>query len=891
MNKGIISIAITSIFIIGCYPKKIISDSNTNESSVNNVEEVTDLPKVQPVYNPSETRTNDLLHTKLEVSFDWMERQMFGKAALLLVPYSRPIDSLILDAKAMDIHKVTISEGENNYPDVKYKYDGWSLRIKLPKTFSKGQQYQVFIDYTANPEKVEQAGSSAIAEAKGLYFINHDGSNPKKHQEIWTQGETESSSTWFPTIDSPNEKCTHEIFITVQDKFQTLSNGLLKKSTKNSDGTRTDYWSMDKPHSTYLFFMGIGEYAIVKDTWKRKDGSEMEVSYYVEKEYEKYARDIFGKTPKMIQYFSDLLGVEYPWAKYAQMVGRDYVSGAMENTTATLHGEFLYQTKRELIDSDNESIIAHELFHHWFGDLVTAESWSNLPLNESFANYSQFLWDEGEHGKMEADKNAYNEMDGYFLSAQQGGHVDMIRFDYASREDMFDGHSYNKGGRILHMLRTYLGDEIFFDALKNYLTDNAYTATEIHELRMQFEKSSGEDLNWFFNQWFMASGHPKVKITQDYDEVSKQLTVSIHQTQSTKEWPLYQLPIQIDIYTNGAVRTENVWVKNELNDFVFQLNQAPDLVNVDATKTTLWLKKDAKPIEQWIYQLNNAPLWLDKKEAFEKLEKSSNPDAVYAIMKALDHEFYDVRLMAISSLDVAVKSEKDKVKSKLAELYTNDSSPKVRKKSIEFLAKYFPEASFLNPLMDKGFQDESLEVLGATLKGYAKINGADGLAKAKEFENEESSTVQLAVAAVYAEYGKVENQEFFTNNVKELNGMNQFSFMSSYFKFLQNQDDRTTATGIPVFVDVIEGNGIWFARLAGYQLLTGLQTHFGNRINEINNEILSLEKEGNPDPMKTAQLEKDKIFCKAKESEISSKLRELTAKETDANLLKYLPKK
>ncbi len=890
MNKGIITIAITSIILASCHPKKnIISPNNASVEAV--VPSKDDLPRVQPVYNASETRMNDLLHTKLEVSFDWQERQLFGKAALLLKPYARPVDSLILDAKAMDIHKVTIAEGTNNYPDVKYKYDGWSLRIKLPRTMKKTEQYQVFINYTANPEKVEQEGSSAISEAKGLYFINHDGSNPKKHQEIWTQGETESSSTWFPTIDAPNEKTTQEMMITVQNKYQTLSNGALISSKDNGNGTRTDYWKMDKAHAPYLFMMGIGEYAIVKDTWKRKDGSVMEVNYYVEKEYEKYAMDIFGKTPKMIQYFSDLLGVEYPWAKYSQIVGRDYVSGAMENTTATLHGEFLYQTKRELIDSDNESIIAHELFHHWFGDLVTCESWSNLPLNESFANYSQFLWDEFEHGKMEADKNAYAEMDGYFLSAQQGGHVDMIRFDYASKEDMFDGHSYNKGGRILHMLRTHLGDEIFFDALKNYLTDNAYSSTEIHELRMQFEKASGEDLNWFFNQWFLASGHPKVKIGQEYDDITKKLTVSIKQTQDFEKWPLYQLPIQIDIYTNGSVRSEKVWVKNENNDFVFQLAQAPDLVNVDATKTTLWLKKDAKPIEQWIYQLNNAPLWLDKKEAFEKLEKSSNTDAIAAIMKALSHEFYDVRLMAISSLDEAVKSEKDKVKTTLAKMYASDESPKVRKKAVEFLAKHFPDKEFLNPLMDKGFEDPSLEVLGATLKSYAKLNGSEGLAKAKQYESEESSTVQLAVAGVYAEYGTKENHEFFTGNVNELNGMNQFSFLSSYFKYLQKQDDKIAAQGISVFTDVIEGDGIWYSRLAGYQLLTGLQTHFGNRISEIDNGLISLEKEGNPDPMKSAELEKAKIFCKAKESEIAGKLKVLTEKETDANLLKYLPRR
>lgn len=335
-----------------------------------------------------------------------------------------------------------------------------------------------------------------------MYFINHDNSNPRKHQEIWTQGETEASSVWFPTIDNPVEKTTQEIYITVQNKFQTLSNGYLASSKYLDNNMRVDHWVMDKPHAPYLFMMAIGEYSIVQDKWIKKDSTELEVNYYVEKKYEPHAKAIFGETPNMLSYFSNLLGVEYPWVKYSQVVVRDFVSGAMENTTATIHGDFLYKTTRELIDGGNEAIIAHELFHHWFGNLVTCESWANLPLNESFANYSQYLWDEHKYGRMEADMNAFEEMEGYFLSAQQGGHVDMIRYDYKNKEDMFDGHSYNKGGRILHMLRTYVGDKAFFASLNDYLTTNAYKTVELANLRLSFEKITGEDLNWFFNQWF-----------------------------------------------------------------------------------------------------------------------------------------------------------------------------------------------------------------------------------------------------------------------------------------------------------------------------------------------------------------------------------------------------
>ena len=218
-----------------------------------------------------------------------------------------------------------------------------------------------------------------LPDAKGLYFINPKGEEKDKPTQIWTQGETEANSVWMPTIDKPNQKTTQEIYMTVPAKYVTLSNGLLISQKKNADGTRTDYWKMDLPHAPYLFFMGVGDFAIVKDSYKGK-----EVSYYVEKEYAPVARSIFGNTPEMMKFFSEKLGVEYPWQKYAQIVGRDYVSGAMENTTATLHQESAYQNARELVDGIRwEGTIAHELFHQWFGDLVTAESWSNLTVNES----------------------------------------------------------------------------------------------------------------------------------------------------------------------------------------------------------------------------------------------------------------------------------------------------------------------------------------------------------------------------------------------------------------------------------------------------------------------------------------------------------------------------
>ena len=359
------------------------------------------IKEPQKTYRKEKDKVTVLEHTKLNVSFNFKEKQLNGEAWLTLQPHFYETNKVALDAKAMVIHSVQLNNAE-----LPYNYDGLKLLIDLPKKYKKEEKYTLYIKYTARPEKVKQKGSSAITQAKGLYFINADGLDKTRPTQIWTQGETEASSCWFPTIDSPNQKTSQEIYITVPDRYKTLSNGKLASQTNNNNGTRTDYWNFTQKHAPYLFFMGVGEFEIVKDSYKN-----IPIEYYVEKKYAANAKDIFGLTPEMMQFFSEKLGVEYPWNKYSQFVGRDYVSGAMENTTAVIHGEQAYQMPGQLIDENvQENTIAHELFHHWFGNLVTAESWSNLALNESFANYSEYLWREYKYGKNNADAHLLEDL-------------------------------------------------------------------------------------------------------------------------------------------------------------------------------------------------------------------------------------------------------------------------------------------------------------------------------------------------------------------------------------------------------------------------------------------------------------------------------------------------
>ncbi len=336
-------------------------------------------PKVNPIYRATETKQSDLVHTKLDVSFDYAKRYLYGKEWLTVKPHFYTTDSLILDAKGMEIKSIAMVGTKSNTP-LKFTYDNEKIYIKLDKKYTSSEKYTVYIAYTSKPNEIKASGSAAITDEKGLYFINPDGTEKDKPVQIWTQGEAESSSAWFPTIDKPNQKTTAEIAMTVLSKYVTLSNGKLVSQKANTNGTRTDTWKMDLPHAPYLFMMAVGDFKITKEAWKGK-----EVSYYLEPKYAPYAKAIFGKTPKMLGFFSQITGVDYPWNKYAQIVVRDYVSGAMENTTATLHGESVQATDRELLDGSGESTIAHELFHQWFGDYVTTESWSNITVNESFA--------------------------------------------------------------------------------------------------------------------------------------------------------------------------------------------------------------------------------------------------------------------------------------------------------------------------------------------------------------------------------------------------------------------------------------------------------------------------------------------------------------------------
>ncbi|MEO5644758.1 MAG: M1 family aminopeptidase [Bacteroidia bacterium] len=826
----------------------------------------------RPDYHASETRETDLLHTSLQVRFDWTNKWMYGKATISARPYFYPTAFLKLDARGMQINRVAILMRDITSPmkyapdtmNLQYTYDGKMLNIDLGRQYTRTESYTVFIDYISKPDELKDVGgSAAISEDKGLYFIN-PGADQKDSvlhpRQIWTQGETQSNCVWMPTIDRPNQKMTSEIYITTEDKYVTLSNGVLYDQKKNDNGTRTDHWRMDLPHSPYLVMMAVGQFAVIKDKYKDK-----EVNYYVEPQFAPYAKQTFGKTPKMIEFFSKTLGVDYPWAKYSQVCARDYVSGAMENTTATLHSDFVQRDDREYLDNTYEEYVSHELFHMWFGDYVTCESWSNLPLNESFATYGEYLWNEHEYGKEEADYAHYDSYRGYMRESAGGSATKewpgkrepLIRFNYEDREDMFDSHSYNKGGQVLHMLRQYAGDEAFFASLKLYLETNKYQNVEITNLRLAFEQVTGKDWNWFFNEWFMSPGHPELDLTYSFDGPKQKQMLIVKQTQDrTHGAPVFRIPLSVDIYSGGKVKREEIVVKSVADTFYFESITKPDFVNVDAQKTLLCFKVDHHTAKEWAFLYDNSKLYVDRLEALnnlaprafalpdpKKVEDAPTEEMMLPkkmLTKALNDEFWGIRELACTKFS----NDANGVKAQLIALSKNDPKSDVRTTAIDVLN----EGATGDDMKDvylAALNDKSYNVITSALQALAEHFKETGLAEAAKRENDPARMMKLAVANAYTYAGSDAQQPWFEKTMYTMYGVTQAEFLQQYGVFLTNCSTATVQKSIAGFENLYNTSTSQLPKLYSKSILSQLSGYYNQKSKESQaqmNELKSVKK-------------------------------------------------
>ncbi len=824
----LISLGLSLSILSGCHTRMQIKKLKPLTIEGSN-EKPTSIGK----YQPSATRIIDIIHTDLFITPVWEDRTLQGKAVIYFKPYFYPIRSFELDAKAFTWGEISIQH-KKNYLSFQKSYNNYKLQIQLDQEITQTDTLIMEVEYTAHPYEIDTYCPDLDPYSHGFYFIKPDPTTPTKPYQLWTQNEPQDASLWFPTVDETNERMTHTLSITLGDSLVSLSNGELRSSVKNNNGTRTDIWIMNQPHAPYLVALIAGKYSIVKESYKGKD-----VWFYIEPAYEKYAKNILGNTVEMMQFFSEKLGVEYPWNKYHQVFVRDYVSGAMENTTCVVLGEYIQQTDREQLGNEHETTIAHELFHHWFGDLVTCESWANIPLNESFANYSEYLWLEYKYGREVADQHHRNDMQEYFDEAVEKN-VPLIRFYHKGPEDMFDRHSYNKGGRILHMLRAYVGDEAFFKALQLYLTRHAYQSAEVHHLRLAFEEITGEDLNWFFNQWFLDKGYPSLEITYQYKAQDKVQEITIIQTHEASFAPIFTLPIDIDFHHNSKITRHRVWLSEAKQTFRFENIERPDWISIDADKVLLCNKYDHKTTQEFVKQYNQGRNLIDKLEAleyFNSLQSNEmNADVYNCIIDGVKNHSPYVRQEALKLLKKLPSSYQAEIKLIVSNTLLNDSDIEVRIESIK-LSDQFLSKEELVPILRQMIKSKSWKIVNEVLYKLVTYDGQYVAQFCLEtINNDKSSSSFIAtVANLFSSMGKnADLAPLYFNNFTHLTNPGfEMGFLYAMGRFMANAPIDIKENAAYFFFLILKNDPMWYTRAAAYD---GLKLLYDKCVKEIKAE-------------------------------------------------------
>lgn len=508
--------------------------------------------------NFNRTRTFDVQHYLIRTVFDRKARTISGDTTVSLKPLKTGFNKFELDAASLNFESVKLEpEGTN----LQFRAENQKVIITLGKNYSPKDLIKVRLKYSAKPKK-------------GIYFVSPERNATQivRDAQIWTQGEAEESRYWFPSYDFPDDKATTEQFLTVEKDETAISNGELVETIENADGTKTFHYKMNMPHSTYLTSFVIGKYVKISDSYKNIP---LGIYLYPGREY--LVKDAFGNTKEMMRIYEELTGIAFPFNKYDQTIVAKFNLGGMENITATTLSDtdiFFSDTRKDIV----EDIVSHELSHSWFGNLVTCRNWAELWLNESFATFMEAAYREKMYGrenyinKIKADVSEYFAED-VKIRKKHG------LFNQSARPDdsIFDAITYQKGGAVIHTLREVVGDKIFWKAINIYLKRHKFGNVETADLQKVFEETSKKDLDWFFNQWVIGAGYPKLEVEQEYNPTTKILTLNIKQTQKDEDLTpsAFILPMEIEITTDAGITNEKITIRKREEKFLIKLKAAP----------------------------------------------------------------------------------------------------------------------------------------------------------------------------------------------------------------------------------------------------------------------------------------------------------------------------
>ena len=673
-------------------------------------------------YAPS--REVDVLHLKLDVTPDFRARSVAGTATLRFKPIGKPLAELKLDGV-----ELRVSDAASTVKLLAWQATDKQVVLTFVEAIPVDMETTVSITYSVTPKQ-------------GLYFRTREMGYPAGDDHLWTQGEPMEARHWFPSFDAPNEKFTSEVICHVPKGMEVLSNGKRMETTDGADGLVAVRWLQDKPHANYLIALCAGHFKSITDTYR-----DIPMAFWTPASQIDQAKTSFRDTKDMMGFFEKEIGVPYPWAKYDQICVEDFGWGGMENTTLTvLNDRTLFTDATENL-RDSQGLVAHELVHQWFGNLVTCKDWSHLWLNEGFATYYEALYEKHKHGNDAFLYVMHSRAKG--IAAQPNDTNAIVRRDFNTPEDQFGFHAYPKGSWILHMLRSQLGEELYRRCVKTYLERHQYGSVVTEDLNKVIEELSGRSFDQFFNQYVYHAHHPELNITYAWDERTKLAKLTIQQTQRlSDDVLLFNVPLPVRFKTKSGDIDRVLSVMNKAEDFYTTLPEAPQGVRIDPSMTLL-AKITFNPTPAMLdAQLVDKSDMLGRLLAVEQMR--GKRDALKKLKEALNNDsFYGVRLAAAQGLreiqsDEAFEALRDSLK---------QSDARVRRQVVQDIAGYYREAAYETALkIAADEKNPDIKAIALTSLGaYAKPAVKEQLLKSLNSTSYRNSLADAAINGIRAQ--------------------------------------------------------------------------------------------------------------------------------------------
>lgn len=612
-------------------------------------------------------REIDILHLTLDVTPDFKARTVTGSATWKFKPIARPFAEMKLDGVNLTVSSVASTEKVLGYQVTDEK-----VVVTFADAIPPGKEASVTVNYFVQPEK-------------GLYFRTPELGYKAEDMHIWTQGEPHEARFWYPSYDYPNEKFTVEMIVHVPEGITALANGRKVSEEKDAAGLTAVKWLQDKPMVNYLVCLVAGKLKSIED----KHGN-IPMKFWTPASEIEHAANSFAGTKDMMEFFEKEIGVPYPWDKYDQVCIQDYHWGGMENTTlTTLNVNTLFPKSFENLRS-SQGLVAHELAHQWFGDLLTCKDWSHLWLNEGFASFYDLLYVEHKDGR---DEFLYQLYEGRkSLTSGAATNKSIVWKKYGEAQEQFDAFAYGKGSWVLNMLRNDLGPELYRQCVKTWVERHKFGVVVTDDLREVVEELSGRSFDQFFDQWVYHTGFPRLDVDYNWDERTKLAKVTVRQTQAvTEQVPLFNVPLLVRFKLKAGAVDRTLTVKERTEDFYVPLESQPELVRVDPNVALLGVINFRPPGAMLGAQLADKSDAMGRYIAAEQFAERRDAEALNKLKATLNNDaFWPVRVAASKGLRAMQSDESfDALVASMKQ-----SNARVRRQVVNDVTSFFRPAAF-----------------------------------------------------------------------------------------------------------------------------------------------------------------------------------------------------